>query len=196
MEKEKLDRLIKKKNGYITTEDAELEGIHREYLSIYVEEEKLIRTAHGMYQSPEVWDDFLYTFQHKKKRVIYSHETALFFHGLSDRYPITHSVTVPSGYNTSQIKVENLTTYTIKADLFDLGKTFAKTPFGNDIYIYDLERTICDIVRSRNKIDKEVFQSALKRYVQSRDKNLVKLVEYAKLLKILSIVKGYLEILL
>lgn len=196
MEREKLDKLIKKNNGYVTTEEAELEGIHREYLSIYVEEEKLIRTAQGMYQSPDVWDDYLYTVQHNKKRLIYSHDTALFFHGISDRYPIRHSATVPSGYNTTQIKAENLITYTIKTELFDMGRISVKTPFGNDIFIYDLERTVCDLIRSRSKIDKDIFQSSLKRYVQSKDKDLTKLMKYAKLFHIENITKEYLEILL
>jgi len=66
MSKEKLEKLIKKQNGYITTQDAMYEGIHREYLAMFVEEEKLIRTAPGVYQSPNAWEDKLYSYQQKR----------------------------------------------------------------------------------------------------------------------------------
>lgn len=196
MTKEKLNRLIKKRKGYLTTQDALNEGIHREYLSMFVEEEKLIRTSPGVYQSPGMWEDKLYSYQQKKKRMIYSHETALYLHGLSDRDPIQYSVTLPSGYNTTQIKQNDLVTYTIKPSLIDLGKVLIQTAMGNDIYVYDMERTICDIVRSRSRIDKQIFNDGLKKYAMSSKKNLFNLMRYAKEMGIEKVLKNYMEILL
>jgi predicted transcriptional regulator of viral defense system len=196
MSKKKLEELIKKKNGYITTQDAIYEGIHREYLTMLVEEEKLIRTSPGVYQSIDAWEDKLYAYQQKKKHMIYSHDTALFLHGLSDRDPIQCSVTLPSGYNTSQIKQINLITYTIKPSLFELGKMTMKSPFGNDITVYDKERTICDIIRSRSRIDQQILNDGLKRYVKDKSKNLNNLLEYAKKMGIDNVLRNYMEILL
>lgn len=196
MSKEKLEKLIKKQNGYITTQDAMYEGIHREYLAIFVEEEKLIRTSPGVYRSPSAWEDKLYNYQQKKKRMIYSHETALYLHGLSDRDPIQYAVTLPTGYNASQIKQNDLVTYTIKSSLFELGKTTMKTALGNDITVYDKERTICDIIRSRSRIDKQVFNDGLKRYLNDTSKDLNKLLKYAKEMGIETILRNYMEILL
>ena len=196
MSKKKLEELIKKKNGYITTQDAVYEGIHREYLTMLVEEEKLIRTSPGVYQSIDAWEDKLYAYQQKKKHMIYSHDTALFLHGLSDRDPIQYSVTLPTGYNTSQIKQIDLITYTIKTSLFQLGKMTMKSPFGNDITVYDKERTICDIIRSRSRIDQQILNDGLKRYVKDKSKNLNNLLEYAKKMGIDNVLRNYLEILL
>ena len=196
MSKKKLEELIKKKNGYITTQDAIYEGIHREYLTMFVEEEKLIRTSPGVYQSIDAWEDKLYAYQQKKKHMIYSHDTALFLHGLSDRDPIQYSVTLPTGYNTSQIKQIDLITYTIKTSLFQLGKMTMKSPFGNDITVYDKERTICDIIRSRSRIDQQILNDGLKRYVKDKSKNLNNLLEYAKKMGIDNVLRNYLEILL
>ena len=67
MSKEKLKKLIKEKEGYITTQDADVNGIHRQYLSLFVEEEKLVRSSPGVYHTPDVWDDFLFNFQQKNK---------------------------------------------------------------------------------------------------------------------------------
>jgi predicted transcriptional regulator of viral defense system len=196
MSKKKLEELIKRQNGYITTQDAIYEGIHREYLTMFVEEEKLIRTSPGVYQSIDAWEDKLYAYQQKKKHMIYSHDTALFLHGLSDRDPIQYSVTLPTGYNTSQIKQIDLITYTIKTSLFQLGKMTMKSPFGNDITVYDKERTICDIIRSRSRIDQQILNDGLKRYVKDKSKNLNNLLEYAKKMGIDNVLRNYLEILL
>ena len=196
MSKEKLEKLIEKQNGYITTQDAMREGIHREYLTMFVEEEKLIRTASGVYQSPYAWEDKLYMYQQKKKRMIYSHETALYLHGLSDRDPTQYTVTLPTGYNTSQIKQIDLITYTIKPSLFELGKMTMKSPFGNDITVYDKERTICDMIRSRSRVDKQILNDGLKRYVTDATKDLNKLMNYAKKMGIENVLRNYMEILL
>lgn len=196
MSKKKLEELIKKKNGYITTQDVNYEGIHREYLTMLVEEEKLIRTSPGVYQSKDAWEDKLYTYQQKKKHMIYSHDTALYLHGLSDRDPIQYSVTLPTGYNTYQIKQIDLITYTIKPSLLELGKMTMKSPFGNDIAVYDKERTICDIIRSRSRIDQQILNDGLKRYVKDTSKNLNNLFIYAKKMGIESVLRNYMEILL
>jgi len=196
MSRKKLEELIKKKNGYITTQDAIYEGIHREYLTMLVEEEKLIRTSPGVYLSKDAWEDKLYAYQQKKKRMIYSHDTALYLHGLSDRDPISYSVTLPTGYNTSQIKQIELITYTIKPSLFELGKMIMKSPFGNDITVYDKERTICDIIRSRSRIDQQILNDGLKRYVKDTSRDLNNLIIYAKKMGIDNVLNNYMEILL
>ncbi|MFP4177818.1 MAG: type IV toxin-antitoxin system AbiEi family antitoxin domain-containing protein [Acholeplasmataceae bacterium] len=196
MSKKKLEELIKKQNGYITTQDANDEGIHREYLTMLVEEEKLIRVSPGVYRSKEAWEDKLYMYQQKKKRMVYSHDTALYLHGLSDRDPIRYSVTLPTGYNTSQIKHIDLVTYTIKPSLFELGKMTMKSPFGNDIVVYDKERTICDIIRSRSRMDQQILNDGLKRYVKDTSRNLGNLLVYAKKMGIDHVLRNYMEILL
>jgi predicted transcriptional regulator of viral defense system len=196
MSREKLKMLIEKSDGYITTKEAESHGIHREYLSLFVKEDSLIRVSPGVYLKPGIWEDFLFEYQKKKKRMIYSHDTALFLHGLSDRDPIKYAVTVPTGYNTSQINKARIDAYTIKKDLFDLGISTLKTTYGNEIIVYDIERTICDILRSRNRLDNQIVIDALKRYVNTRQKDLNKLMQYAKALGIQSVVKRYMDILL
>ncbi|MFA5290650.1 MAG: abortive phage infection protein [Candidatus Izemoplasmatales bacterium] len=147
-------------------------------------------------KSPSSWEDKLYNYQQKKKRMIYSHETALYLHGLTDRDPIQYAVTLPTGYNTSQIKQTDLVTHTIKSSLFELGKITMKTEFGNDITVYDKERTICDIIRSRSRIEKQIFNDGLKRYLNDTSKDLNKLHKYAKQMSIETILRNYMEILI
>ena len=95
--------------------------------------------------------------------LMFSHETALFLHGISDRTPFVHSITVPSDKIPSPALREECKVYYIKPELFDLGRTKKTTTFGNQVPCYDLERTVCDIIRSRNKMGTETFLAALKR---------------------------------
>ena len=114
-------------------------------------------------------------------QAVFSHETALFFHNLTDREPLAYSITVKTGYNPTRLKSEGVQVFTIKAELHEVGLTTAQTPFGHDVPVYDKERTICDVLRSRSHIEMQTFQDALKAYVRRKDKDLRTLTRYAKL---------------
>jgi len=86
--------------------------------------------------------------------------------------------------------------YYIKQALIDLGKTEMPSGMGHTIIAYDMERTICDIVCSRNKIDSQIFTSALKEYSGRREKNLRRLYMYAGEFGVLKLLKQYMEVLL
>lgn len=126
----------------------------------------------------------------------FSHETALFFHDLTDRDPLAYSITVKTGYNPTRLKDEGVQVFTIKAELHEVGLTTAQTPFGHDVPVYDMERTICDVLRSRSHIEMQTFQDALKAYARRKDKDLRTLVRYAKLFRVEKILRQYLEVLL
>ena len=116
-------------------------------------------------------------------------------HGISDRTPFEHTITAPSGKVSSKAIQEECKIYYIKPELFGLGKTMLTT-LRNKVAGYDLERTICDIVRSRNKVGSETFLAALKMYAASPKKDLNKLNTYATEMKIAGIIRKYLEVLL
>ena len=86
--------------------------------------------------------------------------------------------------------------YTIKKEFYDLGLSQAETPFGNTVAVYDPERTICDVIRSRNKLGTETFLAALKLYAATPKKDLNKLNSYAKKMRVSNVLRQYLEVLL
>ena len=71
-----------------------------------------------------------------------------------------------------------------------------RTPAGNDVPAYDLERTVCDVIRSRNKLGTETFLTALKLYAVDPKKDLNKLSSYAKKMRVSNVLRQYLEVLL
>ena len=192
----KLMNVIEDNNGLILTKNIVESGIPRQYLSNFVKEGLLERIAHGVYISPSSFEDEMYILQSINNRAIFSHETSLYLHDLTDRDPINLSVTVPSGYNASKLKEDGLDVYFIKKELYNLGIMGSKTVYGRPIFIYNKERTICDIVRSRSSIDISILNEGLKRYVEDKEKNIPLLMRYAKQLNIQNILRRYMEVLL
>jgi predicted transcriptional regulator of viral defense system len=191
-----LEMLIKKNNGIISTAEAQQAGVNRAGLSKLVVLGELERTSRGNYVITGAIDDEMFSLQKRAKKIVFSHETALFLHGLSDRTPFRHSITVPNSYKPSQHIKDICKIYYIKPELAGVGLTTAKTSMGNKIMIYDIERTICDVVRSRNKMDTQIVIDALKRYVLLKSADMNKLHAYAMQFSVYKILQQYLEVLL
>ena len=108
-----------------------------------------------------------------------------------------HTLTIYSGYNTHRLIADgSCKVYTVKRELLDVGKIIVKDNDGNMIPMYNLERTICDLMRSRSSIEAQDFNSVLKTYVSRRDKDLNRLMEYAKLFRVDNVIRRYMEVLL
>lgn len=193
---EELHLLATENGGIIDNKTASTCGVSRQVLAKLCADGVIQRIARGQYIFSDNMQDDLLSIGKRSKNLIFSHETALFLHGISDRVPFEHTVTVPSNRVPSQGILEECKVYYIKPDLFELGRTYLTTPMGNQVNAYDLERTICDIVRSRNKIGTETFLAALKEYAASPKKDLNRLDSYAKQMRIAGVVRKYLEVLL
>lgn len=192
----RLEELINSKDGLIFTKEVEKAGIPRQYLTIFTKENKLERIAQGVYLTPDTFDDEMYRIQAKNQRVVFSHETALYVHDLTDREPIVWSVTVPYGYNATHLKDEGISVYTVKKTLHQVGLSEMKTIYGRPIKAYNKERTICDIVRNRNNMDVAILNDSIKRYLNLKDSNIPLLLRYAKELSVENILRNHMEILL
>lgn len=193
---QRLQTIAAKNGGIIETKQAEQQGVSRSMLSRLCKNGEIQRIVSGQYVLPHDMQDELLSISKRSNQVVFSHETALYLNGISDRTPFEHTVTVPSGSKPSSFVRAECKIYYIKPELFALGRTALTTPAGNSVPSYDLERTICDIVRSRNKIGTETFLAALKLYAASSKKDLNKLNAYAKQIHIAGIVRKYLEVLL
>ena len=128
--------------------------------------------------------------------MIFSHATALFLLGRSERTPFNHYVTVKSG-DTIPVSIRrDLTCFYVKDELFDLGRIDVATQFGNIVPCYNLERTICDLIRNRRRLDEELFLSTIKAYAADKSRNTSRLGEYAEYMGIEDKVNKILEVIL
>jgi predicted transcriptional regulator of viral defense system len=193
---DKLEQLFRERGATFSTAEANAAGISNEALRRCVSSGALERVAHGVYLLPESFLDKMFVLQKRLSKVIYSHETALFLHDLTDRDPIYYTVTVPSNYEVKRLKDEGVRVYYIKRELHSLGAVTMTTVFGNSVTAYNLERTICDCVRSRKQMDVAIVTDALKRYAKRPDKDLNLLMSFAERFKIANVIRSYLEVLL
>lgn len=183
------------KNGYLTTKGVNDNNIPRTYLTKLIKENKIERVSRGVYiKKNELVDEFV-ILQSKSKNAIYSNTTALYLHGFSNRIPIKYDITINSGYNGSLQKEDNVNLFYTKKELLELGVINYKLNSGNIIRVYDLDKTICDIIKNKKKIDAEIFNKAIREYFYSKKKNTLKLYEYAKKMNIYNKVRDTFEVL-
>lgn len=185
------------KNDYLMPKTIRKSGVSKFKVYKYIHDNQLEQIRRGIYLTNSGWVDELYILHQRCPNAVFSHDEAFYYHGLTDREPLTHTFTMYSGYNPHRLTADgSCKVYTVKKELLDIGKIMVKDNDGNIIPMYDLERTICDLIRSRNSIEAQDFNAALKTYVSRKDKDLNKLMEYAKLFRVDKVMRRYLEVLL
>lgn len=195
MEK-KIEDFAKRNNNIIRTSQFLQLGISKPTIAKYVRSGELERLAHGIYAITDTVIDDMFIFSLKCKHSIFSHESALFLNNLSERTPFRLTVTIPSNKMLPLAMRNTCDCFYIKTNLFNLGIIEKKTTFGNLVRCYNAERTICDILRSRSRIDEETVVAAIKNYARSKAKDLFRLYEYSKTFKVSAQVRKYMEVLL
>ena len=189
-----IKELMKNNNGYITSRELDMFDIHRMYLSIMKEKGLIEKVAPGIYIDTNKIEDKYYIFSLSMPNAIYSHMTALYFHGLSIKEPNdVYDITVKRSYNSNHLKKHNV--FYVDNDKYELGLTEVETPMGNKVKVYDIERCICDIIRSKNRMDFEHIKHSVKEYVKRKDKDLVKLSLYAEKLGVKEVVMDYVSMM-
>ena len=188
---------LAKEHELLTADNARKAGISKAAFYKYIHENEMEPVSRGIYIAKDAWPDELYILHKRCPQAVFSHDEAFYYHGLSEREPLIHTMTIYSGYNAHRLKADRTCKiYTVKKDLLNIGKTTVSDSFGNDIPMYDLERTICDLVRSRNSIEIQEFNTVLKTYAAGRKKDLNRLMDYAKLFHIDNVIRRYMEVLL
>ena len=183
-------------NGYVTSTQATDAGIPRRKLAEAVRNGQLVQVDRGLYALPDVWEDLLYIIQHRFSRGVFSDDTALFLHGMTDRAPFAPTMTFPRSYNASAAREACIVCRTCADDVLDLGLCDAKTGYGNTVRAYDLERTLCDLVRGQGTPDSQLVVPAMRSYAKEKERDPVKLVAYARALGVEPKIRSYLEVLL
>ena len=188
-----IESIMKMNNGYVTSKELSNLGIHRMYLNIMKEKGMIEKVGNGIYIDSSKIEDNYFVFSLELPNVVYSHMTALYFHGLSIKAPNDKfDITVPNNYFNYKIKNHNV--FYVDRDIYELGLTQVDTPMGNKVKAYDIERCICDIIRSKNRMDSEFAKHSVREYIKRKDKDLVKLSKYAEKMGIKKEVMDYVEV--
>lgn len=189
---EKYIKIINENGGIITTKKAIENGISRTMLKKMSDLNYIEKVERGIYTTDKFIYDEYYIFQLKHPNAIFSYNTAFYFLGLTERTPSKMDVTVNRNLNLSNCK-ENINLYRINNQILDIGKIEIKTPYGNKVNSYNMERTVCDVINNKTNIDIEIANKAIKNCIKNKEFSASLMFEYAKKMKIYDKVKNYME---
>ena len=194
---ETLKEIAGKNGGMITTSQIEKAGISRVLIPTFIDEGILIKEARGIYYYADEFPDDLQIIQANNPRVVYSYGTALYLWDMSDRPPHVWDVSVPQGFNATRLKKDNqnIRLHYTNADKWNVGITETLSPGGNKVRLYDKERCIIDLIKRKDKIDKQLYLQALREYFNDRANDHSQLIRYAKIFHIERPVRDYMDIL-
>ena len=189
--------LAKEDGGLITTAQIEKAGISRVLIPTFIDDGILIKRGHGKYYYSDEIPDELQIIQKNNTSLIYSYGTALYLWDMSDRLPHVWDITVPQGYNATYLKKnnKNIKIHYVNTTKWSIGITETLTPSGNKVLLYDKERCIIDLVKKKDKIEKQLYLNALRTYFADSSTDKTALIRYSKIFNIESKIRDYMDIL-
>ena len=185
---DKMCDIMKKNKGYITSTMVDNAGIHRMYLKMLLKKGIIRKVDKGIYLDVNVVNDKLYTYYLRNQHFIYSHFTSLYLHNIIGTIRGKYDLTITNEYHNPLLKPNNL--YFVDKSIYLLGKENVKTKCGNTVACYNLERTICDLIRSIKRLNEHDVNIMIKRYLKDPNCNLKRLYEYAEKMGIYDEVYG------
>lgn len=193
---EQIRHILQKQDGIITTADALQHNISKPVFLDNVRKMGLEKLAHGIYASKDAWPDFFRLFQMQYTNIVFSHESALYLHGFAEREPMPVSITVKRGYHSLGMEKYDVKLYYVSLDKLTIGLAEKVSPSGYMVRCYNMERTLCDLLRSRSTVDYQELTNAFKTYARSKGKNIPLLMRYGEVFRVTKKLKSYLEVLL
>lgn len=195
---EKIVNFVNKKNNVITTKEFKDAKIGFYYINKLIEDNYISRIGNGLYGKTDSFEDEYFIIQNRYKNAIFSYNTALFFLNKTEVTPNIIDITIPNDYNVSSINTKQIRVHYASRENIELGVIKLKSPFGNIIKAYNLERTICDIVKNENKcgLDIEQRNKVIKNAFANNEIDGTTIIEYAKKLKCEKKIRVIMEVMI
>ena len=195
---EKIVNFVNKKNNVITTKEFKDAKIGFYYINKLIEDNYISRIGNGLYGKTDSFEDEYFIIQNRYKNAIFSYNTALFFLNKTEVTPNIIDITIPNDYNVSSINTKQIRVHYASRENIELGVIKLKSPFGNIIKAYNLERTICDIVKNENKcgLDIEQRNKVIKNAFANNEINGITIIQYAKKLKCEKKITAIMEVMI
>lgn len=193
---QKISSVFQDNNYIVSAKVLKDNGFDRYQVEQYLQDEILLKVGYGLYCLKDNVPDEFSMIQSRSEKIIFSHSTALYLLGMSDRVPGVFNVTIPQGYNVTKIKrdFDNIDFNYSKADWWSLGVSKVATPQGFEVSVYDKERSILDIIRNKSKVDYQIYIQAIKEYFATQ-KNFRKILKYSKVMNLEDKVRMYIEMI-
>lgn len=195
--RKKILEIFHHQSGFARTGDIRKKGIHHSHLKELQEDGTIIKVKHGLFsltENPQY--SSLIESQLSIPDGIICMGTALSYYNYTTWDPPIIHIAIPKGRKIKLPEYPPVQLFYFSGKFYETGITTEELGTGGTVRIYDREKTICDIIRYRNRIGIDIMREALGEYVASKDRNLNKLISYGKKLNIITVLRTYLEVLL
>jgi predicted transcriptional regulator of viral defense system len=183
---EEYKKIFDQYGGMMRAKQLQAENILYRPLQKLIEQGCVEKVRYGYYQWVD-YEDFseVGTVIRLFPDAILCMDTALHHYGYSDRTPADWHLAVSKDSGKSRFKIDHplVKPYYVEPSLLELGLTTGEID-GHEVRIYDKDRAICDCLRYRNKMDKEIFHKAIRSYIADPGKSVPKLLEYSQVLRV------------
>ncbi|MEG0073944.1 MAG: hypothetical protein RR922_05905 [Clostridia bacterium] len=199
-----LEKLRALPHGIITIKLAESIGVTKADLSRFTARGDIERVSLNMYTSANKPEDELYNAQKPLKNATYSHETALYIHRFIQDIPMQYTFTTFEKSSEAKYKFIYM-----DPQLYNVGIIEKTSPLGKKVRVYNMERTLCDVIRDIKDLEKENVEAKdidenldenisniFREYMDRRNKNVEKLIAYGRIFGVEKEVTKYLRPLL
>lgn len=194
--KEKILNIMKENNGILTTSMLKFYNISSKNVQRMAKSDEIERIEKGLYLHPDFLKDEYYILRYRVPKGVFSHESSLYLHKLSDENPTFFTLTIPSGWNSPLLKdKDNYTFFYLKKELWELGQEKIKTPYGNEVVVYSKERTLAEMISKMDRMDRNLVLHALRIGLKENLLDRSLLLEYAEYFKSRERMRTYLEVM-
>ena len=189
---EKYIEIINSNRSIITSKDANKKGISRTILSKMVKDKVIERIDYGIYATNKFIYDELFIFQIKHPNTVFSFNTALYLLNKTEKTPEKIDITTTRNNSLGYCKnIANI--HRVNNEVINIGKIKVLTNTCKEVYSYNIERTIVDIISNRNSMEIELANKIIRKCIKDKDFNVNNMFQYAKKMKVYDKVKSYME---
>jgi predicted transcriptional regulator of viral defense system len=189
---QKIIQLFQKHNGYLRSKELSKNGHTFKLLKELVEEGKVEKIKPGLYRHLDyVTNDELFEVSKMYPKAVICLFSAWYYYELTTHIPTEYHLAIPNKMKLKPSEYPPVQFYYWDIHYFEI-----EIVQDNGINIYSLEKSVCDAVRFKNKIGADIFSEVVKNYVKRKDKNISKLIQVAKQLKVEKQVRNTLDLLL
>jgi predicted transcriptional regulator of viral defense system len=179
----RIEQYLEAHTGVIRTIEFQQAGLHNTYLTALSDEGRIVRIKPGLYIASESQTaSGFFEVQLALSSAVVCLASALAYYDLTTYEPPSVQVAIPRGDRTKPPNFPPTRRFSFGGIRHQLGVVTVEVE-GRAVRIYDREKTICDTVRFRRTLGQDVVNEAIRNYLQGRDKNVDRVMEYSRRLR-------------
>ena len=187
---ESISDIIERKGGYTTVGELSSDSEYRRVLRA-VERGEMQKIRHGVYANADALASTMIDVERIVPRGVLCLYSAFSYYNLSTQIQGAWGIAIERKRKIVLPDYPIIDLYYWMGNNLEFG-IVTQNISGFDVRITDLERTVCDAVKYRNKIGMDVCGEILNSYLKREDKDLGLLHEYARKLRVDNVLTNYL----